>query len=332
LERSGSHYITNRCEPEGVGRFEASDPEAFNKWIDERERLTNGHFIKAVRLMKYLRDFKDRFQCKSIILMTLLGNQVNAIEAGYVPELYADVPSTLVTLLSKLANTLPMTMPTVMDPARTGENFTDRYGETWNYENFRACIVYYAECMRDAKEEEDIHFSILKWRRVFGDKFKPGMVISKALHDPFSVAVACSGEQFIDQPPYNFPVCLDPSFRTWITGRVTGFARGGETQYNGFRQFEIAKHGNVVPKNRSLEFTIRTTVPAPYMLYWKVRNGGVEASRHHELRGEISKDEGSLQKVETTLYTGKHYVECYVVKRGVVVSKDRQHVIVPSNR
>ncbi len=75
-----------------------------------------------------------------------------------------------------------------------------------------------------------------------------------------------------------------------------------------------------------------TNVPAPYTLYWKVRNGGAEASRLHELRGAISKDEGSQQKVETTLYTGHHYVECYLIKNGVVVSKDRQNVIVPSKR
>ncbi len=151
---------------------------------DERERMTNGHFIKAVRLMKYLRDFKNTFECKSIILMTLLGNQVNVVEASYTPELYGDVPSTLVTLLGKLANTLPTAMPTIMDPAQTGENFTDRYGETWNYGNFRAWMTYYMERMRDAHEEEDVSLSIAKWRRVFGDKFKPGVVIRKALHAP----------------------------------------------------------------------------------------------------------------------------------------------------
>jgi len=332
LERSDSHYITNRREPERVGRFEKSDPEAFNKWIDERQRLTNGNFIKAVRLVKYLRDFKNRFDCKSIILMTLLGNQVNAVEAGYAPELYADVPTTLVTLLGRLANTLPATMPTIIDPAQTGENFTDRYGETWNYENFCAWMNFYAGRVRDAKEEENVDSSIRKWRSVFGDKFKSGVILRKALHDPFSASVSWVGEQFIDQPPYNFPFCIDSRFRTRITARVTGLATSGETRRNGFRQFEVAKHGNVVPKNRSLEFTMTTTVPAPYTLYWKVRNGGAEASRLQQFRGEISRDDGFGQKAETTLYIGHHYVECYVVKGGNVVSKDRQNVIVPSNR
>jgi hypothetical protein len=65
-----------------------------------------------------------------------------------------------------------------------------------------------------------------------------------------------------------------------------------------------------------------------YQLYWKVRNGGGEAAQVNELRGEITRDQGENGKTETTSYKGTHYVECYVVKDGVVVARDRQTVIV----
>lgn len=332
LERSGLHYITNRLKPEGEGRFELSDPEAFSAWIDERQRLTNGHFIKTVRLVKYLRDFKSTFVCKSIILMTLLGNQVNEIEATYTQELYKDVPSTLVTLMEKLADALPETMPAVLDPAETGENFTDRYGETWNYSNFRTQIRSYATQMRTAYDERDRDTSAQKWRDVFGKNFKPDTAAKKAVCDFLSPSVPWKGEQFINQTPYEFLYQLDPRFRTRITGQVIGLATNGRTQRNGFQKFELRKRGNLVPKQRKLLFTISTDVPKPYKVYWKVRNSGAEADRIYALRGEISQDDGSLQKEETTLYTGHHYVECYIVKNGVVVSLDRQNVIVPANR
>ncbi len=129
FEQPGCHYITNRLEPEETGKLEASNPEGFTAWIDERQRVTNGSFIKVVRLVKYLRDFKNTFSCKSIILTTLLGEQVNEIESMLAPDRYQDVPSTLNTLLSKLADSLTLTMPAVMDPAGTGDNFTERYKE-----------------------------------------------------------------------------------------------------------------------------------------------------------------------------------------------------------
>jgi adenylyl/guanylyl cyclase-like protein with sensor domain len=129
------------------------------------------------------------------------------------------------------------------------------------------------------------------------------------------------GEQFIDQPPFNFPIEPKPIYRAYVTGRVTGMATGGTTRHNGFRQFELAKHDGMAPKRRSLLFAVSTDVPAPYMVYWKVRNGGVEAAQQHVLRGEITPDAGAHAKEETTSYTGMHYVECYVVKDGTVVAR-----------
>ena len=41
------------------------------------QRASNGSFVKVVRLIKYLRDYKNTFRCKSIILTTLLGNELN---------------------------------------------------------------------------------------------------------------------------------------------------------------------------------------------------------------------------------------------------------------
>lgn len=328
LQRGEPHYITNCCEPKGFGRFELSDPEKFTAWIDERQRVTNGHFIKTMRLIKYLRDFKNTFDCKSIMLMTLIGNLVKVDEST---ALYTDVPSTLVILMGKLAQWLPWTMPDIFDPAGTGDNFSARYSDEWNYDNFRTRIINYAELMRSAYDEADIDTSIKKWRDIFGDQFKPGTLAGKAFGVTLSVSIPWTGEKFIDRTPYDFPMRIDPKLNARITGRVLGLATGQVTRRNGFRQFELAKQGNKVPKNRSLKFSVRTNVPAPFTVYWKVRNGGVEANEAKALRGEISKDEGLWQKTETTLYKGHHYVECYIVKNGAVVARDRQDVNVMNN-
>jgi hypothetical protein len=331
LERSGQHYITYRLEPKGEGRFELSNPEGFTEWVDERQRITDGTFIKVVRLLKYLRDFKNTFTCVSIILTTLLGNEVNEIEASFNPKLYADVPSTLVTLLEKLAASLPPTMPAVMDPAGTGDNFSDRYKDDWNYENFRSRIINYAEKARQAFDEnDDREKAIALWRDIFGDKFKPGALASVASLAPLSASVAWSEEQFIDRPPFNYPIKLSPQWKVRISGRCTGLRVGQVYRRKGFRQFDLATNGNRVPKNRSLRFSATTNVPKPYRLYWKVRNGGQEAADASQLRGEITKDTGSNIKTEPTAYKGTHYVDCYVVKDGVVVASDRQMVIIGS--
>lgn len=327
LEHGGNHVVTNRLEPKDEGRFEVSNPEAFSEWIDERQRASRGTFIKVVRLIKYLRDYKNTFTCVSIILTTLLGNEVNDVEASSSPELYADVPSALVTLLGRLASSLPISMPAVMDPAGTGENFTDRYSDTWNYENFRECIVMYADKTQKAYGEPDRQTAISLWRDIFGDDFKPGVLESVAKMAPLSATVPAPREEYIDRDR-GFRVALVPAARVRIVGRCTGYDDGQFSRRRGFRQFNLASGGNRVPKNRSLRFDATTNVSKPYDLYWKVRNTGAEAANLGQLRGEISLDGGRNSKVESTKYRGTHYVECYVVKDGGVVAMDHQTVVV----
>lgn len=327
LNHGGDHVITNRAEPEGEGRFEISCPEAFSEWIDERQRVTNGTFIKVVRLIKYLRDYKNTFACVSIILTTLLGDEVNEIEASNYPGLYADVPTTLVTLLQRLASSLPVSMPAVTDPAGSGDNFTDRYGDTWNYDNFRSCIMMYADKVQKAYGEPDRETSIKLWRDIFGDGFKPGTLESAAKMAPLSAAVPAPKEEFIDGDR-GFRIALVPAAKVRIVARCTGFNDGRFSRRHGFRKFDLASKGNRVPKHRSLQFIATTNVSKPYHLYWKVRNGGAEAEAAGQLRGEISLDSGGNYKTESTSYRGTHYVECYVVKDGVVIASDHQTVVV----
>ena len=330
LERAGARYITNRCEPtEQTGRFELSNPEAFTDWVDEREKRTNSTFIKVIRLVKYLRDFKGTFTCKSIILKTLLGEHVTAAEAQAYPERFADVPSTLRTLMNALAGSLPATMPAVMDPAGTGENFTDRYGATWNYSNFRTKIVDYADKIDRAYLDLDRDASIRAWCEVFGDAFRQTAMVKSAAVSETSVraSVPHEGESFIDRAPFNFLLRPSTRYRARLRGRVTGYCSGTVRLRNGFRTFDLAKNGNRVPKNRMIHFTVDTDVPAPYDVYWKVRNGGAEAAHAHGLRGEITRT-GGRTKTEPTAYAGYHYVAVYIVKDGVVLTKDQQQVIV----
>ena len=91
------------------------------------------------------------------------------------------------------------------------------------------------------------------WQDIFGSGFKPGALRrGRRQLAPYSAGVPWSGEKFIDQAPYSFPVRLDPSVRLHVTGRCTGLRVGNFTRRNGFRTFELARSGNRVPKNRTL--------------------------------------------------------------------------------
>lgn len=97
---------------------------------------------------------------------------------------------------------------------------------------------------------------------------------------------------------------------------------------DGFRHGNLRSFANRVSKHRSLVFNVvKCDVPRPYEILWKIKNTGEEAARLGQLRGSIF--EGGPTRLESTLYTGEHYAECYIIKDGVCVATDRQPVIIP---
>ncbi len=104
-----------------------------------------------------------------------------------------------------------------------------------------------------------------------------------------------------------------------------------EIQRNGFREMMLSAllaQRKPISRVRSLLFQITyTDVPEPFVVKWKVRNVGEVAKQRKCLRGEIydSNKNGNMRKESSDFY-GPHYVECYVIKRGVVVARERIEV------
>jgi hypothetical protein len=74
-----------------------------------------------------------------------------------------------------------------------------------------------------------------------------------------------------------------------------------------------------------LKFIASTTAPAPYDVYWKVKNRGEVAKKNDCIRGQIIQS-NQLTHEESTSFKGDHYVECYIVKNGICVAKRRINV------
>jgi hypothetical protein len=315
LERHGEKYVTNRHKD----LFELTDPERFTEWLDDKNRITKHHFIKVVRLIKFLRDYKRTFSIKSIILSTLLGQQVNDVALLEDPKCYEDVPTALYTILRKLSSYVQSNyyMPTISDPGDTGENFGDRWDQD-GWLVFRSKIIDYSEKVSDAYEEADQDKSLSKWQKVFGEAFKKPeekRSSERRMSDGSIVNYADTEQHLSD---LGIKEQINSSFFVQILGRVTKKA--------GFMDFKLASRGSRVKVGRSLSFSIKTNVPWPYEVYWKTLNRGQEAIRHNSIRGQIVKGKDSHS--ETTNFRGNHYVEVYILKNGVCIAKDRQSVTI----
>lgn len=156
-----------------------------------------------------------------------------------------------------------------------------------------------------------------KWRKIYGRPFPAAEKITKAAMESLDHARRFDDtEQFIE-----YQRTIDIRHHLQIECEVS---------QNGFRvNFlrEFLRTGNPLSASKDLRFYITTcTVPYPYQVYWKVLNRGPEAQRRNCIRGQIVADGGHREITEHTNFSGDHVVECYIVKNGVVVAKDRIHV------
>lgn len=321
---SGREVIVNRA----TNQFEDTNPIGFTAWIQEKDTLTNGSLRRVIRLLKYLRDHRNAFNLKSVLLTTLIGNVVDSWRS-YDSDYYKDVPTTLLHLVEDLDTWLQArwTKPSVVDPSCPTTTFDHRWTDA-QYKTFRDKIHALKPQIQSAYKAVTTAESVTAWRDVFGDAF-PGSVAvvtasaaataTDALTKRGAPVDRAPNERFIEEM---YPVV--ESHRVAIVCEVSP-----PRNLNRAQRRSLSARGGHVPKRRDLLFKITDrNVPEPFRVFWKVRNRGREAADLNALRGEITEDEGRHEKTESTLYTGHHYVECYIVKDGVCVASAHEPVTI----
>jgi hypothetical protein len=117
---------------------------------------------------------------------------------------------------------------------------------------------------------------------------------------------------------------------TWPILRSGTVAVTATASRDGFRSARVGSNGPALAKHCSLKFEADTDVPWPYQVYWQVVNTGDEARHARCLRGtfELTHTErGYLKKTESTLYTGTHSIECFIVKNGYCVAQSGPFIV-----
>lgn len=94
------------------------------------------------------------------------------------------------------------------------------------------------------------------------------------------------------------------------------------------KEIEYTNNGTPLEKKCALLFRALTGVKPPYTVKWQIVNTGFEAQNANCLRGYFeNSDVGINGKRESTLYSGTHSVQCFIIKRGICVAKSREFIV-----
>ena len=162
----------------------------------------------------------------------------------------------------------------------------------------------YELCLK-AIESEDNE----KWKEVYGRAFpKKPEVVKEASLSSYSWT---DTEQFIEDI---FPVDINYYLRIDCDVKQDGFRE------NTLRNM-LLKRMPLLSKKKLKFHIVENDVPSPFEIKWKVLNRGEIARKRNDIRGQIV--DGNIEKEENTTFRGNHFVECYIIKNGVVVARDK---------
>ena len=167
IEYEDTHYICNRKDK----KYEKTDGDGYKEWLIDKNKTVGGNNLRKVtRLIKFLRDHKNTFSVKSILLTALLGNEIDSSDKE--SSSFSDLPTSLKTFAERINDFLQenITMPIIKNPVLPEEDFNRHWNQD-KYDNFRDKFDSYNEKIKDAFNEKGHDESVKKWRKLFGEEF-----------------------------------------------------------------------------------------------------------------------------------------------------------------
>ena len=282
-------------------------------WFKTQNDNSGGKLRKVVRLSKMFCKSRDSWKnMPSGLLQTVLCDEKLQGTYDRIDELFY---YTMVEVVNRIEKE-----PTVAAPVDNGRDLTPRQSDRQKMINWKNRLKSKLADLEILFEENCSQLDAVQaWYGFFNHEFwKNESDKSQYREMQLTKDNVCSfvdNEQFIeDMLPvneiYSCKIQCVASGNGWRPKPISEF-------FSMFKRF--------LPHNLEIRCTMQyTNCPDPYIVLWKVKNVGVEAEKRNQLRGEI-KDKGKTI-VEHTNFYGRHYIECYIIKDGVCVARDKVDV------
>lgn len=209
-------------------------------------------------------------------------------------------------------------VPQLQDPGLPNNNIKT----SMNIDEFKLFIGAVNESLELAKhaisENDELKSSML-WRKIFGVEYPLFEEGEDSATKAQSYEVALANTSHAETPQW-------PSSLGRYKVEIRAFVCHPRTKkvLSG-----LGTDSRVLTSGLSLKYIAKTNVNQPYEVYWQVVNTGQHASIKKGLRGDFFRaklrsgvlSSDPLINWEYTEYTGKHWIECFIIKDGLLVAR-----------
>ena len=284
------------------GTWLQTNPKRHISWSTETNQHYESNFKPLVKIMKWWR----RENCPAWAKFPK-GITLEKMIADNLPETGLSIEERIIRTMANLSvaysgDLESKRVPFIEDPAIEGNNLASKY----RYEDF-------AEFAKKLNEHivllADADNSNSTWKKILGDDFPSSS----------NQAGASSSRKEVQRNRaytvgYRQPLCYPfQSKKPNATITATVKLPSGKS-------INIDSDDYTIPKGSTVVFKVNCAPVKNATVKWQVTNTGEDAKNHNCLRGGFEvPNEDKTSRREDTAYTGKHYVQCFVIKRGSCV-------------
>ncbi len=217
--------------------------------------------------------------------------------------------ATLTNISSKFAGVTGV--PELIDPGLPNQSISS----STSFEEFQFFMNTVNESLKiaiNAEAEQNEEVSSKLWQKIFGEKFPLGENVS-------------SDKVYFKSTPFLLGDYSHRESIRWPENKIYSVRIDAYlyTKDKKKRLRGINSDAHFL-STLSILYRAKTNTLKPYKVYWQVVNTGSHAAREKELRGQIfpKDNEGAkLDQWESSLYTGRHWIECFIVKDDYCVAR-----------
>ena len=216
----------------------------------------------------------------------------------------------------------------IQNPVNPAENFADR----WHEDNHQRASAFFnwVACVKQDLEKALIADSITDFKGLISEKWGERTVENAWKN--YEKSMGGKSRDLVVSIPraltkFNVPHRQAP---LWPIQQRYSVTVNGFVSRHGFRTYQFTSDSQALSKHCSLRFEAKTNVPWPYKVFWQVVNTDNEARAADCLRGGYYDgliEKGGRVRKEITLYSGMHWVECFIVKNRICVARSGEFVV-----
>lgn len=306
-----------------VKKWVRSHPKGHLNHTTLLNRRCNEQYVPLVKIMKWWWKYQcevrqpdiERPKPKGFWVECLTGEMVDPKQNTWA-EHFIQVLENIVTNYQGSSE-----VPELEDPGLPGETIKTSMTLA-EFDVFLDAATDSLQRARAANEETDVLKKSEMWAEIFGEEFPihEGSG-SKSLPERDT---PLGDTSHAEMPNWN--TRLGPDGKVPIRAEL--YKEGREVRIRRLSTRQSVESGY------EIEFTARTSIREPYETYWQVVNTGAHAQQEGDLRGEIvqsTSNDNPLVRWEHTKYTGKHWIQCFIVKDGVCVGRSKKFVVTIMN-